>query len=52
MLETTGDDSEKRHKSGDKGVAIEGDNVDEYHQGFPPKGVSKHGPAFSQPLQR
>ena len=48
VLETTGDDPEKRHCVGNHGGDDGGDDGvdDEYLEGFPPKGVAKHGPAF------
>jgi hypothetical protein len=38
----TSDEPDKRHKGGITG----GDGGDEYVEGFPPRGIAKHGPAF------
>ena len=38
----TSDEPEKRHRGGNTGV----DDDDEYVEGFPPRGIAKHGPAF------
>ena len=38
----TSDEPDKRHKGGVTGD----DDGDEYVEGFPPRGIAKHGPAF------